>query len=150
MLESWLGLTDAADLGRIVWRLGAAAVLGGAIGIEREFARKAAGLRTHMTVSLACAAFVLLEIESGGAHEDVSRVIQGIAAGIGFLGAGTILKKESEEQIQGLTTAATIFLTAAVGAASGAGHVAIGLVCVVGAWLILTLIAGIERAVGRR
>jgi putative Mg2+ transporter-C (MgtC) family protein len=101
-----------------------------------------------MTVSLACAAFVLLEIESGGAPEDTSRVVQGIAAGIGFLGAGTILKKESEDQIQGLTTAATIFLTAAVGAAAGAGHIAIGMVCVAGAWLILTLLAGIERALG--
>lgn len=145
----WLGLTDAADLGRIAWRLGAAAVLGGLIGAEREWARKAAGLRTHMTVSLASAAFVLTVIEIGGADEDVSRVIQGIAAGIGFLGAGTILKKTSEEEIQGLTTAATVFLTAAVGAAAGAGAVGIGIVCVIGAWLILTFLAGAERIVGR-
>lgn len=150
MQDTWLGLTDAAVLGRVAWRLGAAALLGGLIGIEREWAKKAAGLRTHMTVSLACAAFVLTEIESGGAHEDVSRVIQGIAAGIGFLGAGTILKKQNEEEIQGLTTAATIFLTAAVGVATGAGHVAIAGLCVIGAWLILTLLAGVAKLVKRR
>ena len=150
MQESWLGFSDAADLGRVVWRLGAAGVLGGLIGIEREWARKPAGLRTHMTVSLAAAAFVLTVIEIGGADEDVSRVIQGITAGIGFLGAGTILKKTAEEDIQGLTTAATIFLTAAVGAAAGTGRVGIGIVCVVAAWLILTILATVERIMNRR
>lgn len=150
LMESWLGFNDAWELGRIAWRLGSAAVLGGLIGVERERARKAAGLRTHMTVSLASAAFVLTVVEFGGSGEDVSRVIQGVAAGIGFLGAGTILKKTSEEEIQGLTTAATIFLTAAVGAAAGAGRVGIALVCVIGAWLILTILAGLERGLNRR
>ena len=150
MQESWLGISGAVDLGHIAWRLGGAALLGGLIGIEREWSRKAAGLRTHMTVSLASAAFVLTVIEIGGADEDVSRVIQGIAAGIGFLGAGTILKKTSEEDIQGLTTAATIFLTAAVGAAAGAGAVGIGIVCVIAAWLILTIMAGVERVMRSR
>ena len=149
MLENWLGLSDGADLGRIAWRLGAAAVLGGLIGLEREWARKAAGLRTHMTVSLAAAAFVLTVIAIGGADEDVSRVIQGITAGIGFLGAGTILKKASEEDIQGLTTAATVFLTAAVGAAAGAGAVGISIVCVIAAWLILFILAGVGKVVNR-
>jgi putative Mg2+ transporter-C (MgtC) family protein len=148
--ESWLGVSAAVDLAHIAWRLGGAAVLGGLIGFEREWARKAAGLRTHMTVSLASAAFVLTVIEIGGADEDVSRVIQGIAAGIGFLGAGTILKKTSEEEIQGLTTAATIFLTAAVGAAAGAGAMGIAIVCVVAGWLILTIMAGVERVMNRR
>ena len=150
MQESWLGFSGAIDLAHIAWRLGGAAVLGGLIGAEREWARKAAGLRTHMTVSLASAAFVLTVMEIGGADEDVSRVIQGIAAGIGFLGAGTILKKTSEEEIQGLTTAATIFLTAAVGAAAGAGAMGVAIVCVVAAWLILTIMAGVERVMNSR
>lgn len=144
------GSIDGAYVSRIVWRLGSAAVLGGLIGIEREWARKAAGLRTHMTVALAAAVFVSVVIESGGADDDVSRVIQGIAAGIGFLGAGTILKKSTEEDIQGLTSAAAIFLTAAVGVAAGAGHITIGIVAVIAAWLILTILAGVERMIGRR
>ena len=149
MLE-WLGLADTNALGRIAWRLGSAAILGGLIGVEREWARKPAGLRTHMTVAVAAAAFVLIVIESGGADDDVSRVIQGVAAGIGFLGAGTILKKSSESDIQGLTTAATVWLTAAVGVAAGAGHIAMGAICVIAAWLILTIPAGLEKMLNRR
>lgn len=150
MLDSWVGISGGVELAGIAWRLGAATLLGGLIGMEREWSGKAAGLRTHMTVSLASAAFVLTVIQIGGADEDVSRVLQGIAAGIGFLGAGTILKKTSEEEIQGLTTAATIFLTAAVGAAAGAGVVAIAVVCVIGAWLILTIMSAVERLIGGR
>lgn len=149
MDPSWFGPIDPAYLSRIAWRLASAAVLGGLIGIEREWSRKAAGLRTHMTVALGSAAFVLAVLESGGGDEDVSRVIQGVAAGLGFLGAGTILKKTDETEIQGLTTAATIWLTAAVGVAAGAGHVAIGVICVIGAWLILSILSGVERVIGR-
>lgn len=149
MDPSWLGPVDPAYLGRIALRLSAAALLGGLIGIEREWSRKAAGLRTHMTVALGSAAFVMVVLESGGGDEDVSRVIQGVAAGLGFLGAGTILKKTDESEIQGLTTAATIWLTAAVGVAVGAGHLAIGAICVIGAWLILSIFSGLERVLGR-
>jgi putative Mg2+ transporter-C (MgtC) family protein len=149
MQSEWLGAMDTAYLGRIAWRLGSAAVLGGLIGIEREWARKAAGLRTHMTVALAAAAFTLVIVETGGGNESVSRVIQGIAAGVGFLGAGTILKKTSEQDIEGLTTAATIWLTAAMGVAAAAGHTAIAVVCVIAAWLILTILAGFERLMKR-
>jgi putative Mg2+ transporter-C (MgtC) family protein len=149
MQGDWLGAIDAAYLSRVMWRLGSAAVLGGLIGVEREWARKAAGLRTHMTVALAAAAFTLVVIETGNGSGDVSRVIQGIAAGVGFLGAGTILKKSTEQDIQGLTTAATIWLTAAVGVAAGAGHITISVVCVVAAWLILTILAGVERLMKR-
>lgn len=149
MQNEWLGVIDAAHVGEIARRIGSAAILGALIGIEREWAKKAAGLRTHATVALAAAAFTLIVIESGGGTDAVSRVIQGIAAGVGFLGAGTILKRSSEQDIQGLTTAATIWLTAAVGVAAGSGHVAIGLMCVIGAWLILTILAGVERVMKR-
>lgn len=141
---------EAIDIGRVSWRLASAAVLGALIGIEREWMRKAAGLRTHATVALASATFVLILNESGAMVADLSRVIQGITAGIGFLGAGTILKRSSEETIQGLTTAATIWLTAAVGAAAGSGHVDVAAVSVVAALLTLWIFSFVERMIARR
>ncbi len=135
---------------RVSWRLMCAALLGSLIGIEREWKSKAAGLRTHTTVALASATFVLVLTESGAADADVSRVIQGITAGIGFLGAGTILKRTSEETIQGLTTAATIWLTAAIGAAAGAGHVTVASISVIAALLTLSIFAIVERMINAR
>jgi putative Mg2+ transporter-C (MgtC) family protein len=99
-----------------------------------------------MTVALGAAAFVLIALESGGGSEALSRVIQGIAAGIGFIGAGTILKRTaSEEDIQGLTTAATIWLTAAIGVAAGAGLGWLAVISVACAWLILTIMSTVAR-----
>jgi putative Mg2+ transporter-C (MgtC) family protein len=144
-MDELLTLPDADYLVRISLRLAGAAFLGGLIGAEREWARKAAGLRTHMTVALGSAAFVLIVLESGATADALSRAIQGIAAGIGFIGAGTILKRGTEEDIQGLTTAASIWLTAAVGVAVGAGHGWLALVCVTCAWLILSIMAGAGR-----
>lgn len=144
-MDELLSMPDAAYFARVTFRLGAAAVLGGLIGAEREFVGKAAGLRTHMTVALGCAAFVLIAIEGGTDSADLSRAIQGIAAGIGFIGAGAILKRTDAEDIQGLTTAATIWLTAAVGVAAGAGKVWLALVSVIAAFLILTIMAGVGR-----
>ncbi|HYE85251.1 MAG TPA: MgtC/SapB family protein [Vicinamibacterales bacterium] len=150
MSTEWLGAFDVADFSRITWRLVAAAVLGALIGVEREWMRKAAGLRTHTTVSLASATFVLIVTEGGANTGDISRVIQGVAAGVGFLGAGTILKGNSEETIQGLTTAATIWLTAAVGAAVGAGHVGVAMISVIAALLTLSVFSGVERLMNRQ
>lgn len=140
----WLGLPDASYLARVAIRLGSAALLGGLIGAQREIQGKAAGLRTHMTVCLAAATFVLVGLEVG--PNNIGTVIQGIAAGVGFLGAGTILKKSSDEDIQGLTTAATIWLTAAVGVAAGAGHGWMALFVVLAAWLILSILARMARS----
>ena len=140
-----LTLPEAAQFLRISIRLGVAALLGAVIGIEREWVGKAAGLRTHTAVALGAAAFVLIVVESGAGGDAVSRAIQGIAAGIGFIGAGTILKKSSEEDIQGLTTAATIWLTAAVGAAAGAGQTSLATATVVCAWLVLTVLSVVNR-----
>ena len=101
--------------------LGAAAFFGGLIGLERELHREWAGLRTHMLVALGSALFVLIGVEMmGPTQADLSRIIQGIAAGIGFIGAGTILKLPDHLAVKGLTTAASIWLVAAVGAACGA------------------------------
>lgn len=115
-------LADTAQVTRILLRLTLAALLGGLLGIEREQKGKAAGVRTHMLVAMGAALFVLLSQQAGMPASDLSRVIQGIVAGIGFLGAGTILKGDDEDKVKGLTTAAGIWLTAAIGVAAGMGH----------------------------
>lgn len=115
-------IPDVAELTRVLTRLTLAIVLGGLIGFEREAAGKAAGLRTHMLVALGSALFVLVPLMAGIPVADMSRVLQGVASGIGFLGAGAIIKLNSEENIQGLTTAASIWTVAAIGVACGLGR----------------------------
>jgi len=117
--------SDVPDLGqaiRIGLRLLIAALLGGILGYERERSGKSAGIRTHMLVSMGSALFVLIPQQSGVAPTDISRVVQGIVAGVGFLGAGTIMKATDSHQVKGLTTAAGIWLTAAIGMAAGLGR----------------------------
>ena len=115
-------VTDAAQATRIVVRLGVAALLGGLLGWEREHAGKAAGVRTHMLVSMGAALFVLVAQQAGISPADNSRVLQGVIAGVGFLCAGTILKSDAEHQVTGLTTAAGLWLTAAIGVSAGLGR----------------------------
>ena len=115
-------LPDAAQVTRILLRLTLAALLGGLLGIEREQKGKAAGVRTHMLVAMGSALFVLVSQQAGMDSGDLSRVVQGLIAGIGFLGAGTIIKGNDEEKVRGLTTAAGIWLTAAIGMAAGLGR----------------------------
>jgi putative Mg2+ transporter-C (MgtC) family protein len=99
-----------------------AAALGAGIGYQRERAGKAAGVRTHVLVSSGAALFTLASIYGfGGAVVDISRVAAGVVVGIGFIGAGVILRGQREKEVAGLTTAATIWITAAVGLAAGAG-----------------------------
>ena len=115
-------ITDEGEVTRILVRLLMAAVLGAVLGFEREHKGKAAGVRTHMLVSMGAALFVLAPGMAGADEQALSRVIQGIVAGIGFLGAGTILKGDAEHQVKGLTTAAGIWLTAAIGVCAGLGR----------------------------
>ncbi|VWX55488.1 conserved membrane hypothetical protein [Burkholderiales bacterium 8X] len=116
-------VSDAQQLIRIVIRLLLAAVLGFALGFEREQKGKAAGVRTHMLVAIGSALFVLVPQQSGTEIGDMSRVIQGLIAGVGFLCAGTILKQgKDEQQVHGLTTAAGLWMTAAIGMACGLGR----------------------------
>lgn len=130
-------LPDLEQATRIVVRLGMAGLLGGVLGWEREYRGKAAGVRTHMLVSMGAALFVLVAEQEGIAPADNSRVLQGIIAGVGFLGAGTILKSDGAHQIRGLTTAAGIWLTAAIGVAAGLGREATALLSTVLALLVL-------------
>jgi putative Mg2+ transporter-C (MgtC) family protein len=138
------GLPDAAQAAHVVVRLIAAALLGAVIGIQREHAGKPAGLRTHMLVALGAALFVIAPLEFGMSPEDLSRVIQGLATGIGFLGAGAILKLREEREITGLTTAAGIWLTAAIGVAVGLGRWGSAALGVVMTWIILAVLGRIE------
>jgi putative Mg2+ transporter-C (MgtC) family protein len=140
-----LGWPDTRALARVVLRLSCAAVLGGLIGFERERAGKAAGIRTHMMVALGAALFVLVPTVAGLEPGDLSRVIQGIAAGMGFLGGGTILKRTSESDIEGLTSAATIWFTGAIGIAVGVGQVWLAVVGVASAWVVLSVALVFDR-----
>jgi len=108
------GPPDARQIARVVIRLLAAMLLGAVIGIQREQTVKPAGRRTHMLIALGAALFVLAPVEVGTTSSDLSRVIQRLATGIGFIGGGAILRLSEELDIQGLTTAAGIWITAAV------------------------------------
>ncbi|HXV98721.1 MAG TPA: MgtC/SapB family protein [Anaerolineae bacterium] len=125
--ELVFGLPDTRALIRIIVRLLASTLLGAVIGYQRESVGKPAGLRTHILVSLGTTAFVLACFEAGMSSDGLSRVIQGIVTGIGFIGAGSILKLSEERDIQGLTTAAGIWMTAAVGVAVGLGMLGVAL-----------------------
>lgn len=138
-------ITDLEDATRVSSRLLIASILGGLLGYERERRHKAAGLRTHMLVALGAALFVLVPVQAGMSLEDISRVIQGLATGIGFLGAGTILKGDSAEDVKGLTTAAGIWLTAAIGVAVGLGHEATAVMSTLLALVIFALMPRLER-----
>ena len=133
---------DFAQVVRITLRLLAALTVGTAIGLQRELTHKTAGLRTHMLVALGTALFVVGAAESGASMESLGRVIQGIAAGIGFLGGGVILRDDSHQSVHGLTTAASIWVVASLGIACGAGQ-----------WLTavmaLTLTLGVLILLGR-
>jgi putative Mg2+ transporter-C (MgtC) family protein len=105
-------------------RLGAATLVGGAIGLNRDLRGKPAGVRTHALVGLGSAIAMLVGVTIGSDEgpDAASRVIQGIITGIGFLGAGVILHRNGGRSVRGLTTAASIWVVATLGVACGAGH----------------------------
>jgi putative Mg2+ transporter-C (MgtC) family protein len=133
------GIPDWREFAVIMIRLVAATALGAAIGYERETAGKAAGLRTHILVTAGTAVFVLGGIAAGmkADSDAISRVIQGIVTGIGFVGAGSILKRESEENIQGITTSASIWMAAAIGVTVGLGGLGLALIATVLTLIVL-------------
>lgn len=106
----------------LVLRLIAATLMGSAIGLQRELYKKPAGLRTHALICLGAALFTVVSVEGFGGPDwvDTSRVAAGVVTGVGFLGAGTIIRGE-RGRVAGLTTAASIWTIAAIGIAVGAG-----------------------------
>ncbi len=142
MSADWVsGLPDLAA----AVRLALAALAGAVVGYDRERMGKPAGLRTHMLVCMGATLFVQAPAETGMATADLSRVIQGMAAGIGFLGGGAILKLSAEREILGLTTAATIWMTAALGVTIGLGRTGMAAVAVTFTWITLVLVAKAEK-----
>lgn len=138
------GLPDTQQLTRVVIRLISAVLLGSIIGYERERAGKAAGLRTHILVMLGTCLFVLACSASGMNSDGLSRVIQGIVTGIGFLGAGSILKLNEERNIQGLTTAAGVWMTAAIGVTIGLGEIGLASLGTILTVIVLAILGQID------
>ena len=133
------GFPDRNRLIIVLLRVFAAVLLGAVVGIERERAGKPAGLRTHMLVSLGTAVVVIACQDAGMSLDGLSRVIQGMVTGIGFIGAGTILKLNEQREIQGLTTAAGLWMTAAIGVAVGLGVLGLAVIGTLVTVLILVL-----------
>lgn len=135
---------SSAEFMRIAIRLTAAVVLGGLVGLEREAAGKAAGLRTHMLVALGAALTLVVAYRMDMPEPDQSRIIQGLVTGVGFLGGGAILKITDERRIRGLTTAAGIWLTASIGIAVGAGKLATAIMATFLTFVVLRLLQLLE------
>ena len=135
----------------IAARLISAVVAGAILGINRDLHRKPAGLRTHALVSLGSAMSIVV-ISAAGLHPDaLSRVIQGLVTGVGFIGAGVILHHQGGEyRVAGLTTAASIWVAAALGIACGGGHWLTAALALVLTLVVLTFGGPIEQALERR
>jgi putative Mg2+ transporter-C (MgtC) family protein len=145
-------LTLPPDTMEVVLRLFAAALIGSCIGLDREVRRKPAGMRTHALVALGAALVTLVVVRFDPAvnHSDaLSRAVQGIIAGVGFLGGGAILKSENHEMVHGLTTAASIWLVASLGIACGVGQWIAALIALAFALIILILGGPVEGLVRR-
>lgn len=143
MMPMPLGMPEVA------LRLGLAAVLGGLIGLERDIHGRAAGLRTHLLVSLGSAVFMVLSVfvarsgQGGSFVADPGRIAAQVIAGIGFLGAGVIIKERAT--VRGLTTSACLWLVAGVGMAAGAGYPLVAAVTTVFALVGLVVLKAFER-----
>jgi putative Mg2+ transporter-C (MgtC) family protein len=131
---------SAPQAAQLAVRFLIAGLLGAVLGREREHAGKPAGVRTHILVSLGAAAFVAIPQQAGVDSDGVSRIVQGLVAGIGFLGAGCIMKGDGGH-VQGLTTAAGIWLTAGVGVAAGLGREASAVLLGAFGWFTLAVLS---------
>ena len=135
-------LPDAHEAVRVTIRLLASLIAGAVVGLQREHSHAPAGLRTHMLVSMGVTLFVFAEVDMG--NDAMSRVIQGVATGVGFLGAGAIIKMKGSLEIHGLTTAAGIWMTAGIGVAIGLGRLVTAAIAVVFAWFVLAIVVKVE------
>ena len=145
VLSEFSDVPDAEQVTRITLRLLVAATLGGLLGYEREQQGKSAGVRTHMMVAIGAALFVLIPQQAGASSADLSRILQGLIAGVGFLGTGAIIMGNREVETRGLTTAASIWVTAANGVAAGMGRETTAVLSTLIALLILSVVPWIYR-----
>jgi len=144
VVSEFSDIPDLSTMTRIVVRLVLAALLGGILGYERERKARSAGVRTHMLVAVGAALFVLGPLQSGMDISDLSRVIQGIVQGIGFLGAGAIIIRAATVKVEGLTTAANIWATAGIGVVVGLGLEA---TAVLSTFIVLMILAAVPYIV---
>ena len=140
VVSEFSDVPDVSTITRIMLRLTLAAVLGGILGYERERKGRSAGVRTHMLVAVGAALFVIGPLQSGMQIEDMSRVLQGIVQGIGFLGAGAIMVRTAQHLVEGLTTAASVWATAGIGIIAGLGLEA---TAVLSAAVVLIILAAV-------
>ncbi len=145
VLSEFSDVPDAEQVTRITLRLLVAATLGGLLGYEREQQGKSAGVRTHMMVAIGAALFALIPQQAGASSADLSRILQGLIAGVGFLGTGAIIMGNREVETRGLTTAASIWVTAAIGVAAGMGRETTAVLSTLIALLILSVVPWIYR-----
>ncbi len=145
VLSEFSDIPDATQITRITLRLLVAAALGGLLGYERESQGKSAGVRTHMLVAIGAALFVLIPQQPGASTADLTRVLQGLIAGVGFLGAGAIILGTKQVETQGLTTAAGIWVTAAIGVAAGMGRESTAVLSTLVALFVLSVVPWIVR-----
>lgn len=146
IVSEFSDIPDMSTVTRVTLRLVLAAVLGGMLGYERELKARSAGVRTHMLVAVGAALFVIGPLQSGVPLSDMSRVLQGIVQGIGFLGAGAIIVRATERKIEGLTTAANIWATAGIGILAGLG---LDATAVLSAVILLIILAVIPLIIPR-
>jgi putative Mg2+ transporter-C (MgtC) family protein len=137
-------LTDA----ELIQRLLLAAFLGGLLGAEREFRQKSAGFRTNILIAMGSAIFTIASLTIAPERADPARIAAQIVTGIGFLGAGAILR--TENRVHGLTTAATVWVNAALGIAAGAGQYRLAALGGAITLVVLLILLPIERAFERR
>lgn len=145
VLSEFSDIPDATQITRVTLRLLVAAALGGLLGYERETQGKSAGMRTHMLVAIGAALFVLIPQQAGASTADLTRVLQGLIAGVGFLGAGAIILGTKQVDTQGLTTAAGIWVTAAIGVAAGMGRESTAVLSTLVALFVLSVVPWIVR-----
>lgn len=153
-MEALDGLHQGATIGEVLVRLSVALLIGGLVGLERQRMEKPAGLRTHILVALGSATFVLLGFEVGSHIApkygtqglDPTRVLQGVVGGIGFLGAGAIIK--SSGHVTGMTTAASVWIAGALGAAAGLGAYIVAMVATVFTLFTLYVLPRLATLVG--
>jgi len=139
--------TPTTDV-ELVQRLVLAAALGAALGFERELRQKSAGLRTNILIAVGSALFTLMSIEMAEARgADSTRIAAQIVTGIGFLGAGAIMRTGSG--VQGLTTAATVWVNAALGVAAGGGEYHLAIIGAAITMIVLLVLVPIEHAIDR-
>jgi putative Mg2+ transporter-C (MgtC) family protein len=139
------------DLVEILLRLGVAVLAGAVVGLDRDLMKRPAGLRTHALVALGSALITAITIETVGPDDPgaLTRTIQGVITGVGFLGAGVILHPASERGVRGLTTAASIWLVACLGVGCGAGYWLLSSVATAMTLAILVLGKPLERGLHR-